>query len=449
MTRRLQLSELVAIIQETIEDRFYEDSFWITAEITDVKKYDSKRWCFLKFIEKQGNTIATEMQAVFWANAFQQIILFERITKQPFKNGIEISCRVQVKFHPKYGLKLEVLEIDSSYALGQMEMEHQQTLDRLLKENPYHIHLIDDEYITTNKQLKLPSVIQHIALVTAPNSDGQRDFKQELLNNHYDYHFEITEFLTQIQGENAATLMVEKLEAIYHRSDFDAVVIVRGGGSQTDLKPFDDYELARRIASFPTPVFTGIGHDRNTSIADLMARQLKTPTKVAAAIIDNNFRFENDVLQMAEKLEDLVTSILLDKQRQLEKWNERLDSIMTKTIDEKKIAVEVFRGKLIRSIKHTLLQQHSNLAHLNESLLRCSYQFLKSGRDRIQSAERLLNQLSPQTILNRGFAMVTHENRIITDTSSLKPGMTIKSYLRNSSIDSEITEINNYDKPDI
>ena len=177
MTRRLQLSELVALVQETIEDRFYEDSFWITAEITDVKKYESKRWCFLKFIEKQGNTIATEMQGVFWANGFQHILRFERLTKQAFKDGIEISCRVQVKFHPKYGLKLEVLEIDTSFVIGKTEEERQNILERLLKENPFHIRLIDDEYITTNKQLKLPPVVQRVALVTAPNSDGQRDFR--------------------------------------------------------------------------------------------------------------------------------------------------------------------------------------------------------------------------------------------------------------------------------
>src|SRR6185295_648108 len=130
------------------------------------------------------------MQAVFWANGYQQIVLFERMTRQPFRDGIEISCRVEVKFHPRYGLKLEVLEIDTSFALGKLEMERQQILDRLLKENPSTIQLIDDEYITFNKQLKMPAVVQRIALITAPNSDGQRDFKQELINNAYGYHFE-------------------------------------------------------------------------------------------------------------------------------------------------------------------------------------------------------------------------------------------------------------------
>jgi exodeoxyribonuclease VII large subunit len=449
MTRRLQLSELVALVQETIEYRFYEDSFWITAEITDVKKYDSKRWCFLKFIEKRGNIIATEMQAVFWANAFQHIILFERITKQLFKDGIEVSCRVQVKFHPKYGLKLEVLEIDTSFALGKIEMERQQTLDLLLKENPYHIRLMDDEYITTNKQLKLPAVIQHIALITAPNSDGQRDFKQELLNNQYGYYFGVTEFLTQIQGNNAAALITEKLEEIYHRSDFDAVVIVRGGGSQTDLKPFDDYELSRRIASFPTAVFTGIGHDRNTSIADLMARQLKTPTKVAAALIDINFRFDNEIQLLQERLEDSVSTFIFDKQEKLAKWSEKMNNTMEKTIVRKRHSLSVFNDKLSRSVNHTLTRQQATLQQFVVSLTKYPNMYVKNSRNKLNTAERMLTQLSPQTILNRGFAMITHNNAVVTNAASLEAGRQIKTYLRSDSITSTITEITPNDEPDI
>lgn len=449
MTRRLQLSQLVALVQETIEDRFYADSFWITAEITDVKRYESKRWCFLKFIEKTGNTIATEMQAVFWANAFQQIILFERITRQAFKDGIEISCRVEVKFHPRYGLKLEVLEIDTSFALGKTEMERQQTLDRLLHENPYNIRLVDDEYITLNKQLKLPAVIQKVALVTAPNSDGQRDFKQELLNNHYGYHFEITEFLTQIQGDKAAALMAAKLDEIYHRSGIDAVVIVRGGGSQTDLKPFDDYELAKKIALFPAPVFTGIGHDRNTSIADLMARQFKTPTKVAAALVDINFRFENELQLLADRLEDSVSGILLERQNQLVKWKEKTASVMAKSVEIKKTGLLGFSEKIDRCVRHTLVQNRQKIAHAGELVQKGSLRFIKDRREKIESASRMLTQLSPQSILNRGFAMVTFNNRIITSVSELQTGQQVKTILKNSSFDSNITEINSNDQPDI
>lgn len=449
MTRRLQLSELVAIIQETIEDRFYNDSFWITAEITDVKKYDSKRWCFLKFIEKQGSQIATEMQGVFWANGFQQIVLFEKITRQAFKDGIEISCRVQVKFHPRYGLKLEVLEIDTSFALGKIELERQQTLDRLLKENPATIQLVDDDYITFNKQLKLPPVVQRIALITAPNSDGQRDFKQELAGNAYGYQFKITEFLTQLQGNNAASLMVEQLRNIYYQSpDFDVVVIVRGGGSQTDFKSFDNYELARQVASFSIPVFTGIGHDRNTSITDLMARQLKTPTKVAAAIIDINYRFENDVLELAERMEDAIEALLLDKHQLLTRWNEKMNLIVPQKIASSKTRLADWTIKLQTDVTRIMQQQKLRLLQANENLDKTSDRFITKHKERLASNIRLLNQLSPQSILNRGFAMVLSGDTIITDASILQKNQSVKTILKTSSFESSITKINSYDKPD-
>ena len=449
MTRRLQLSELVAMVQETIEDRFYNDSFWITAEITDVKKYESKRWCFLKFIEKHGTQIATEMQGVFWANGYQQIILFEKITRQPFKDGIEISCRVQVKFHPRYGIKLEVLEIDTSFALGKIEMERQQTLDRLLRENPTTIRLIDDEYITFNKQLKLPVVVQRIALITAPNSDGQRDFKQELSGNAYGYHFKITEFLTQLQGDQAAALMLEQLREIYYRSsDFDVVVIVRGGGSQTDFKSFDNYDLARQIALFTIPVFTGIGHDRNTSIADLMARQLKTPTKVAAAITDVNFRFENEIQVLAEKLEDAVDAILLEKQSQLNRWKEKIEAILPQKIEIRKQKLADWKIKLDTTIFRQIAQQKIRLLQTEESLQKCSLQYLVKKRERLNASIRLLHYLSPQTVLKRGFAMITVNDKVITDVSLLKTNQPVKTILKTSSFESIITKIHPDDQPD-
>jgi exodeoxyribonuclease VII large subunit len=144
------------------------------------------------------------------------------------------------------------LEIDYTYSLGKLELEKQQTLDRLVKENPKIIRLVDGQYITSNKLIELPIVLQKIALLTAPNSDGQRDFKQEIENNQYGYAFSISEFLTQIQGDNSSKLIIQKLKLIEaEKENFDIVAIVRGGGSQTDFKPFDDYELSKYVASFP------------------------------------------------------------------------------------------------------------------------------------------------------------------------------------------------------
>ena len=161
-------------------------------------------------------------------------------------------------------------------------------------------------------------VLQRIALLTAPNSDGQQDFLKEIEHNQYGYAFVVTQFVTQIQGDRAAEGIVNQLKTIEeHKHLFDVVAIVRGGGSQTDFKPFEDYELARMVAAFPIPILTGIGHDRNTSIVDLMARQLKTPTKVASSIVDQNFNFENNILNLKERFFNAAETMLDDAKQHL------------------------------------------------------------------------------------------------------------------------------------
>ena len=306
----IRLSELTEEIQDCISASFNSRTFWITAEIADVKRKADKKWCYLKFIEKEGRTISTEINAVFWSQGYAYIESFEKATKQTFKDGIEVTCKVKVSFHEKYGLKLEVLEIDFAFTLGKLELERQQTLDKLVLENPLHIRLIDEHYFTFNNQLLLPTVVQRIALITAPDSDGQRDFRQEIEKNKYGYVFEIIEHLTQIQGDKAHLLILNELQKIAQNiGDYDVVAIVRGGGSLTDLKPFDVYELAKCVASFPIPILTGIGHDRNTSIVDMMARQEKTPTKVANVLVERNFGFENSVLLLNERLEYQVENL--------------------------------------------------------------------------------------------------------------------------------------------
>jgi exodeoxyribonuclease VII large subunit len=300
----INLSQLLYKIDETLQSQFGYQTFWIKAEITDVKKYESKRWCFLKLIEKKDTEIIAEMKATAWSQGYVFIEQFERLTQQPFTNGLQIVCKVKVKYSIKYGLSFDVLEIDNSFALGQMELQKQATLKRLVDESNGQIIKVEEQYFTPNKKLKLPVVIQKIALITAQNSDGQRDFNNELLNNNYGYAFKVDEYLCQIQGDNAHENIIKQFEQIFASNiNYDCVAMVRGGGSETDFKPFEQYELAKLVANFQIPVFTGIGHDRNTSIVDLMARQLKTPTKVAAHIVEHNFMFENNLLYQLNQIE--------------------------------------------------------------------------------------------------------------------------------------------------
>ena len=348
MPSQLKLSELIAEIDEAIHYRFTGETFWITAEITDVKKMPDKRWCFLKFIEKEGNFIIAEMKAVFWSHNYTFIEEFEKLTKQIFANGLEITCEVKIRFHARYGLDVEVLAIDHSYSVGKIILEKEKTLLRLITENPSIVQLIDGEYLTYNQQLELPLVMQKIALITAPNSDGQRDFVQEMQNNQYGYAFKIDIYATTVQGESAVANMLKELKQIHIiQQQYDAVAIVRGGGSQIDFAPFEDYELAKMVAGFPLPIFTGIGHDSNTSIVDMMARHLKTPTKVAANIVEHNFYFENEIMQLHDKMNLAIENKLYHAKMQLQQIKSTIKAYSPESILAKGYAIITKNNKII------------------------------------------------------------------------------------------------------
>lgn len=375
MIDSIKLSELTQQIQDTIQTQFDGEVFWVSARIMNVKKYETNRRCYLTLEEYENGTKTTEIRAVFWANYYSEIEKFEKAIKQPFKDGTEIICKVKVRYHKVYGLNLDVMQIDLAHTLGTLELERQQTLEKLVKENPKTIQLFDGVYRTFNNRLPLPLIISNIALITAPNSDGQRDFQQEIKRNKHQYTFSVTEFLTTIQGDNAHKLILEQLKLIEKSKEpFNVIAIVRGGGSQTDFKPFDDYELSKYVANFPIPIYTGIGHDRNQSIVDLMAREQKTPTKVASLFVEHNFDFENTLIDLKTRLTDTIAE-------QLENAKEELDN-----------------------------------------------------------AKRIVKLSSPQAILDRGFAIIMSNNKIVVDPKTITENSQLQTLLKNETIHSTVTK---------
>ncbi|MES2881339.1 MAG: exodeoxyribonuclease VII large subunit [Bacteroidota bacterium] len=375
MTAQIKLSQLVEQIQETIQERFEGRVYWVATQITNVKKYVSNRRCYLTLEEYDHGEKKAELKAVFWSNSYNTIEEFEKATGQLFTSGLQIICKVKVRFHKVYGLNVDVLEIDIAHTLGSLELEKQKTLERLVAENPTTIQFFDGEYQTFNNRLPLPLIVNSIALITAPNSDGQRDFQQEIFKNKHGYQFVVKEFLTTIQGDNAHKLIFQQLQLIQQSAEhFDAVAIVRGGGSATDFKPFDEYELAKYVAHFPIPIYTGIGHDRNQSIVDQMAREQKTPTKVAALFIDHNFEFENRLMKLKTNFFNLVAAQI------------------------------------------------------------------ENAKNNLNNARRMVKLSSPQAILNRGFAIVTIANKIVTNPNAITENAELQTILRNQIIYSTVTK---------
>lgn len=438
----LQLSELTHQIEAVLRDRFEGQYYWVMAEITGHKWQPARGFHYFDLVEKQAGSagLKAKISAVAWTAGARQIAAFEKTTGQRFTDGLQVLIKVSVDYSAVYGLKLTLLDVDAGYTIGQLEQQKQATLQRLLTECSAYIQKSGDSYITANKLLKLPVVLQRIAVVTAQTSAGYQDFHHTLLNNQYGYQFFVDTYFTTVQGEVNASQIKERLLQVFTSGQpYDAVVIIRGGGSPTDFLVFDTFALGQVTAKFPIPIITGIGHQHNETIVDLMAHTpLKTPTKVAEFLIAHNRGFEDRINQLQNKLlvkaqqwvadnkSDLITverQLLHTAQTSLHVYRRRLDAMGNELIIKPAI---LFNSK------------RKDLLNINHQLQYTSIRLLSHERDDIQGLEKLLQVLDPASILKRGFALVSYQGRIATDASLLPVGADINVLLDNTTITTTI-----------
>jgi exodeoxyribonuclease VII large subunit len=391
--QHLRLSDLAALIDQTLYSKFGPNTFWVKAETSDIKNYFDRQYCFLTLVEKDANSTIAKMDAVIWRQQYHIIKDFSKATGISFDKNISLLMRVQVGFNAQYGLRLQILELDSGFTLGAIELQRQATLMQLVEKNPKTISLVNGAYVTLNAKLTLPVVLQKIALITAPGSDGERDFKHELMHNALGYYFEVDSYLTQIQGKDADKAILGQLDLILNiGKKYDLVAIVRGGGSQLDFSAFDTYDLGLKIANFPIPVVAGIGHERNVSIADLMCfSSLKTPTKAASFIIEHNSIFEQQIDRLKSRLVYVADGIIQSSKNNIERASVAL----------KNAAVIFFKDK------HNALNQKTLTIKL----------------------------LDPSNVLARGYAILQNKNGIIMQADKLKKGDKITATTKDAVVD--------------
>jgi exodeoxyribonuclease VII large subunit len=346
----------------------------------------------MTLVEREGRETTAKLEACIWRRHYHTIRDFEQATGVAFARNIQLLLQVVVSFSPVYGLRLEIIKIDPAYTLGNLERERQAVLDTLVAQHPDLIWIEAGQYITANQLLARPTVMQRLALITAPNSDGWRDFRHELAQNPLGYDFVVDEYLSQVQGQGAERAICAQLDKIISSQIlYDAVVIVRGGGSQLDFGSFDSYELGRAVAGFPIPLLAGIGHERNVSITDLLCHQsVKTPTKAAAFLIEHNRQFEERCLYQRERLINATRTSLQNAREQLDSETERFRFILHNYFHE----------------RHTdLTEKAVTLRHLD-----------------------------PANVLKRGYAMLLRDGRVLTKASDVRPGDTLQVQLSDGSI---------------
>ena len=447
----LKLSDLTRKVEQAIRTSFGEEFFWVVAEISGHKFYPNQDRHYFEFVEKlEGSSVETaKLKGIAWTQGAQAIRLFESNTGQIFTNGLQILAKVKLDYHIVFGLQLILHDIDHSFTLGNLEKQRRQTLVRLVQENPEFIHFEDGQYKTLNKSLLFRPVIQHIALIASPNSEGYTDFVHTLRNNQYGYTFDVDNYFSSVQGGEAEKELIQTLVSIFNSQKlYDAVVIIRGGGAKTDFLVFDTYSLSRAIAKFPIPVITGLGHHKDVSIVDLMANtNTKTPTKSAEYILSHNRMFEEKVLDARQRLVIRTQQTLSAGQQSISAMNSRLIDRAKNVLSLHKEAVQELRQRIVDETKNILYTHHreldkelnflstkpgmiaannrNNLEHLVTRMKSFTERFLQQQENKINHFVSIVRIMSPASILQRGFAMVKFEGKIVKDASSIKPGSTI------------------------
>lgn len=383
---RYTLRQLNLMVRDAIEMQM-PDEYWVEAELSECRERGGH--CYMELIEKdeQTNTPVARASAKCWRQTWQVMQPhFERVTGQPLHAGLKVLLRVYAQYHEAYGFSWIVTDIDPTYTIGDMARKRQEIIRQLKEEGVFDLQ----------RELRIPLFAQRIAVISAAGAAGYGDFCRQLEDNEYGFKFEVTLFPAIMQGEQVEQSVIAALNEIYSlTSRFDVVVIIRGGGATADLSGFDTLALAENVAQFPLPIITGIGHDRDESILDMVSNtRVKTPTAAAALLIDN-LRQVLERLNSAQQRISMIGHIIIDARHRIEMLQQRLST-----------AIE----RIMTNQKHRLSQ-----------------------------IELMLKSFDPQLLLSRGYSITLHNGRAVRDPQQLKAGDEIETRVEKGTIRSVVS----------
>ena len=406
----ITLYDLQRMVRTTVEECF-ATPLWVSAEISELKVNRSGH-CYLNLVEKGNSEGAprAEARAVIWRNNYTQIdAMFREATGSPLASGIGVLVRVVVTYHEIYGFSLQIIDLDPNYTLGDVERRRRETIERLKEDGVWDM----------NRELSLPRPLLRIAVVSSATAAGYRDFMTEIGSSPF--NFNVTLFEATMQGEGAEESVVNALSAIAEReSDFDIAVIIRGGGSTSDLALFDSYRIALYVTQMPMAVITGIGHDKDVSVVDMVAHYMcKTPTAVGAFLVDSATAELNTIYDLSNEFRQLSEQMLNNQSAYLAQRKLELCHLASQNISN-----------------------HShNLSAIEQSIKELSSHIIATEEQRIESFKRLTESYSLDNILKLGFALVQTSEGIITSTDGIGIGDQIEITLHNGTINAVVQNI--------
>lgn len=424
----LTLSELNGLVRSTIES-VLTDEYWVEAEISEAR--ESRGHCYMELIEKdvRSNTPVARASAKCWRQTWALLRpYFERTTGQTLHAGMKVLLRVYAQFHEAYGFSWIVTDIDPTYTLGDMARKRLEIIRQLKEEGVFEL----------NKELELPLFTQRIAVISSNTAAGYGDFCNQLAENEYGYKFKICLFAAIMQGEQVEQSIIAALNRINEQiDDYDCVVMIRGGGSTSDLSGFDTLALAENVANFPLPVITGIGHERDESVLDLIAHtKVKTPTAAAALLINRLRSVEERIDNCRERITRTVTGHINSEKQRLAAISGRIPALFSVVKTHHEARLDMMAQRLKGAAGNRINAQKHHIDIMEQNILPLAERRLTAARHRLEILEQRAKALDPTLLLRRGYSITLYNGRAVRDASSLKKGDKIETRLENGTIKS-------------
>lgn len=387
----------------------FDTPLWVRCEISQAK--GSRGHVYLDLVQKSEHSdeITAQTGGVIWSSKMRQIRKKHgAIADQVLQDGVEACVLAKVDYHERYGLKLVIEDIDPSYTIGNLEAQRREILERLSA----------SDLIDLNSMIQLPLVPQRIAILSNDTAAGYQDFANHLRTNQWAYHFDTHLYSVALQGERVEKDVVTALQSVAKAHlHYDCVVIIRGGGSRIDLSGFDSYEIGKAIAECPLPVFTGIGHEIDESVADVVAHTaLKTPTAVAEFIINLAAEFEDEIDQIHSGLEQTIRQMISTADLKLRDASSRLAYLPRQRLTAQQVGLDNLLPQLQQTVRMLLADK----------------------RRSIENIQSLTAALDPANVMKRGFSMTTKNGKVITTASQLQQGDSIETVFSDGSIESTV-----------
>ncbi len=422
----ISLYELNSIVKDVI-DQTINQYFWVEAEVASAR--ENKGHLYLELIQKDdsNNDIIAQANAICWSRDWYLISAkFQQITGIKVRAGIKIMVQVYARFHQRYGFSWNITDINSEYTMGNMARKRQEIIQRLKNEGIFDLQ----------KDLSLSKFAQRIAIISSKTAAGYGDFINQLKNNNYGFAFTTELFPAIMQGDQVENTIINALNRIANKEDdFDVVVIIRGGGATADLTGFDTLQLAENIANFPLPIITGIGHERDESILDMIAnKRAKTPT-AAAEILIGNLANTLQIIDDAEiRLKQIVNEKLKYELLRIEKLTSNVRFLFSTMKAKEETRLINYITYIYQKIKEQLHFKHLNLEILSNKIKPTIQNKITDEKHRIESLNQRIEAINPQRLLKLGYSITYANGKIVKDTEQIKDGDELKTILQTGAL---------------